>query len=442
MNKRYSKSPKELGIPNLYQKHDGSFHFKFKIGGQHQRIKKLDAITKTMAKQEAERKQAAHNAARNGLKDSDGLPYADPFAEASVDVHTTCGAIREAWKAAGCPSFGTVPQPLQPEERETYLQEMSHSVDFFLDTEAEALTLKLLDDFFAAMLKEKPTSYARTVDKSLSKLSAMLTWAVRREIIRTNPIRSKVKYRNSDDVIHCTAYQPRSDEELHQLGRYFLESGRTATEALGWQMLFEAYSGCRTSEILAMRMDAAEGTPGFVNWALGSLYVKRLKHGINPFVLLEQKEGIAPLVELIKAHREWHRARFGGRTPWYFPNREESGPIGSGSLVQGLRRATAVLNLPKRTSHGMRAFYVRTARSLGLDDTEISIRLGHRSGTDLVQKTYGVAEPNWRGKGLQDWLPAPATDTAYRDWLDTYSDTYFVSHASNSEQLQATVNCE
>ena len=438
MSKKYSKSPKDLGVPNLYQKADGGFHYKFTVNGV-VRPKKLDAITKTMAKKEAEQKQAAHNAARNDLKDSKGLPYADPFAEASVEIHTTCGAIREAWKAAGCPSFGTVPQPLQAEKRETYLQEMSHAVDFFKDVKAKALTLKLLDDFFAAMLKGKPTSFARTVDKSLAKLSALLTWAVRREIIGINPIRTKVKYRNSDDVIHCTAYQPRSDEELHQLGRYFLESGRVATEALGWQMLFEAHTGCRTGEILAMRMDAAEGSPGFVNWALGSLYIQRLKHGINPFVLLEQKEGIAPLVDLIKAHREWHRARFGGRSPWYFPNRDGSGHLGETSLVQGLKRATAVLGLPKRTSHGMRAFYVRTARSIGLDDTEIAIRLGHRSGTDLVQKTYGVAEPNWRGKGLQDWVPEPVADTAHRAWLGTYEGTYLSSHAGNSGQLWATV---
>lgn len=441
MSKKYAKSPKDLGVPRLYQKTDGGFHYKFTINGV-LRYKKLDAITKTMAKKEAEHKQAAHNAARNGLLDSNGLPYADPFAAVATVDSTTCGAIRDAWKAAGCPSFGTVPQPLQTDKRDVYIQEMSHAVNFFKDTPAEHLSLKLLDDFFAAMLKGKPTSYARSVDKSLSKLSALLTWAVRREIIKTNPIRTKVKYRNSDDVIHCTAHQPRSDEELHQLGRYFLEGSRVATEALGWQMLFEAYTGCRTGEILAMRMDAREEEPGFVNWALGSLYIKRLKHGINPFVLLEQKAGIAPLVDLVKAHRAWHRARFGGRSPWYFPNRDKTGPAHKNSLCHGLARATAELNLPKRTSHGLRAFYVRTARSLGHDDTEISIRLGHRSGTDLVQKTYGVAEPNWRGKGLQDWLPEPVTDTAYKAWLGTHLSTHLGSNLDNSGQLQSTAACE
>ena len=86
----------------------------------------------------------------------------------------------------------------------------------------------------------------------------------------------------------------------------------------------------------------------------------------------------------------------------------------------------------------MRAFYVRTARSLGHDDTEISIRLGHRSGTDLVQKTYGIAEPNWRGKGLQDWLPETVADTAYKAWLDTY----LGSNLDHSGQLQPTAACE
>ena len=111
------------------------------------------------------------------------------------------------------------------------------------------------------------------------------------------------------------------------------------------------------------------------------------------------------------------------------------GPI---SLVQALGRATAAPDLPKRTSHGMRVFFVRTARSVGLDDTEIAIRLGHRSGTDLVQKTYGIAEPNWRGKGLQDWLPEPVTDTAYKAWLGTP----LGSNLGNSGQLQSTATCE
>ena len=189
---RFSKTPKELKVPKLYQKADGGFHYKFTINGKPRVVKKLDAITKTMAKKEAEHKQAAHNAARNGLLDSNGLPYADPFAVATVDK-TTCGAIRDAWKAAGYPSFGTVPQPLQAEKREQYLQVMNHAVNFFENTPAERLTIKLSDNFFTAMLKGKPTSYARTVDKSLSKLSALLTWAVRREIIKKNPIRTKVK---------------------------------------------------------------------------------------------------------------------------------------------------------------------------------------------------------------------------------------------------------
>ena len=90
----------------------------------------------------------------------------------------------------------------------------------------------------------------------------------------------------------------------------------------------------------------------------------------------------------------------------------------------------------------MRAFFVRTARSLGHDDTEISIRLGHRSGTDLVQKTYGIAEPNWRGESLQDWLLEPVADTAYKAWLGTHLSTHLDSNLDHSEQLQSTAACE
>ena len=80
-----------------------------------------------------------------------------------------------------------------------------------------------------------------------------------------------------------------------------------------------------------------------------------------------------------------------------------------------------------------------------MDDTEIAIRLGHRSGADLVQKTYGIAEPNWCGKGLQDRLPEPVADTAYKAWLGTPLDTSLFSKRAtlgNSSPLLPVSNLD
>ena len=407
---KYIKGPKELNVPSLYLNEAGVYYYKFRIHGKAGCIKKLDGRTPAICRQEADRKQQAHDAARNELIDPrSGAVYVDPFATGvveRVDSPTTVSAIGAAWRAAGWPEFGSL-RPLPFEKRNIYEEVMAKAVEFFADYEAEDLTQKDLDDFFAWRTKgAKPGQLLRSVDMALNKLSAMLTWAARRAIIRHNPIRSKIRYQQGADVHHCTEFMPRSDEELHKLAAFFF-NGSLTSEVLGWQLLFEAYTGCRTSEILKLRMDANEGEAGFVNWALGNIYVNRAKGGRFPYVVLEQAEGHSPLVDLIKAHRTWHRANFNG-SPWYFPSRYDrngDGHVSKGALSKALKRATASLGVARRTSHGLRAFYVRTCRSLGLDDTEISIRLGHRSGVALIEQTYGEAEPNWRGKGLQDWMP-------------------------------------
>jgi hypothetical protein len=48
---------------------------------------------------------------------------------------------------------------------------------------------------------------------------------------------------------------------------------------------------------------------------------------------------------------------------------------------------------------------VRVARSQGISDSEIAIRLGQGSGVALVEKTYGTAEPGWIGSKKLDWIP-------------------------------------
>ena len=59
----------------------------------------------------------------------------------------------------------------------------------------------------------------------------------------------------------------------------------------------------------------------------------------------------------------------------------------------------------------MRAFYVLIRRSWGIDDGQIAVELGQRSGAGLIATTYGDVPPNWRNGGgpKLKWLPKGET---------------------------------
>lgn len=414
---RWAKSPKDLGVPNLYQMTNGRFYYLFKVRGTKKKLS-LDAKTKTLARQEGEKKQADHNAAMNGLLDGQGKPIKDPFGESKVDVQTV-GWLYEQWEAADFPDPESL-LPLNPVRRKKYKQVISKAVEYFKSTPVENLCQAEMDDFMVWRTKDATPQrpLTRACDTALDKLSVVIGWGIRRRIldVKTNPLIGRLKFTKQADVRHCTAVQPRSDEELHDIAGELMK-GRRESQSLAFQALFEAYTGCRTIEIVSLRLDAQEGEPGFINWAINTLYINRAKSGVNPFVNLEQAEGNTALYDLIRAHRKWHEDTWGADYPWYFPNRAGNGHVHKDSLDQALKRVTKILQLPHRTSHGLRAFFVRTARSLGHSDTEIGQRLGHRSGARLVETTYGEIEPNWIGKKIQDWLPEDPAEVAYKDWM-------------------------
>jgi integrase len=424
MSNKWLKTPEELG-PHLYLKHNGKFFYSFTINGEKRQRRALDAITKAFAHKEGRKKQADHDAFRNGLTAS------DPFAEKAVVTLITVGSLYAKWEGCGYPSFGKL-TPLTTDQREQYISTISKAIEFFKDYEVEKLGPKDLIDFFQWRTAGcKAGVNHRATDTALAKLSSLLSWARELEFIEVNPILQKRKFQDSDDVKHCTEFMPQSDEELHELCGWFIKKERKkfcpmpahrARQVIGWRLLFEAYTGCRTSEITGLRFDAKEGEPGHVNWPLRYLSITRAKAGKFPYVVLDQVEGNTALVDLIAAHRAWHREAYGGQTQWYFPDRSLAQIHPKSSHIStALQEACKALGLPRRTSHGMRAFYVATLRSLGLDDTEVAIRLGHRSGVQLVEATYGEAKPNWRGSKLQDWLPEPIEGLAYQSHAQSHA---------------------
>lgn len=243
----------------------------------------------------------------------------------------------------------------------------------------------------------------RTTDHELSTLANALDFSG----ISTEPIRDRKKFYQASKARHCRDCAPESGDELHDMVERLL-SGNVRTQVLGWQALFEAFTGCRTNEVLRWRMDASKrGEPGFIEdgkW----LWLHRSKRGVNPWVVLENRPEMAALMA---AHSEWHRINYPA-SPWYFPSPgNPDRPLRIWALTARLGDMHRVGDLRRKiTSHGLRAFYVLVRRSQGIADGQISAEIGDRT-IALIENTYGALPANWQGGDAVSFMPrtkAPA----------------------------------
>lgn len=234
---------------------------------------------------------------------------------------------------------------------------------------------------------------ARTLDLELGALSTALNAAVRSGSLPSNPLSGRKAFVNRESVRHCRDVMPRDAEEVHQIARALLDS---PAPAVGWQFLTECFTGLRTREALALRMDAKDKGPGAVEGRY--LYVGRSKRGVLPFVELHPG-----LMDLLAEHAAWHAQEAGG-SPWYFPGRSLFLPLAPDSLGHALARVCRSLNLPLRTSHGCRAYYVTVWRSQGLANEQIAAMIGDRSAR-LIETVYGALPEVWSGGAPLTFLP-------------------------------------
>jgi integrase len=349
----------------------------------------------------------------NGLLDGQGKPIKDPFGESKVDVQTV-DWLFGLWEAAEWPFFKTL-RPSTTAQREYAKKNLTHPLKFFKGVEIASIDAPKLNQYFLWRTKNAAAgANLRATDIDLSSLSSLFGWGVQLGHIPSNPIYQRKRFSTCDDVKNCSLYQPRSDEELHDHARLMMD-GERSSQSLGFQMLFEAYTGCRTSEVLAMRLDAKEGQSGYIEWAAGTIRINRAKRGVLPNILIEQFAGSTALLDLIHAHKKWHKKAWGD-SPWFFPGVGGSQPVGATSLGKKLNKTAKALGVGKRTSHGMRAFFVRTMRAQAFPDEEIALRLGQNSGADLITRVYGEREVGWIGCKAQDWLPENPAEVAYKKW--------------------------
>lgn len=288
-------------------------------------------------------------------------------------------------------------------------------LEFWDKIPVEEVTLKTCDQYFDWRRRKLTRgSGERTVDLELNTLNNSMVWASRDELIRTNPLYGRIRYRVDKKVKHCREFMPRDSDELHTIAKAFFS--RKGSEVLGWQTLFEAYSGLRTEEAIGLRTDAKAQEPGWITTDGAYLCVRRSKdqESVNPFATSNPG-----LDATLAAWRRWKAQRFPG-SPWYLPspvNPEK--PIDISALshalirIQKTRKIGGKNQIPpvldhKVTSHGMRAFYVTIRRSHGTTDAQIAWEIGHSSGGSTLAEVYGGIPPGWlAGKAPKfDWLPS------------------------------------
>ena len=243
----------------------------------------------------------------------------------------------------------------------------------------------------------------RAVDMEFNTLSNAVLWAMRCDLIRQNPLNfRRPRYCCAKNVRHCREFMPHDTEALHEIAALMFSDSRA--ETMGWQMMFEAFTGLRTCEALRMRTDAKPYEPGWITKDGKSLCVRRAKNqeSVNPFVLIH--EGLAAW---LKAHKAWKKSRY-PKSPWFFPNYRD--PVGKHAddfaLSQSLRRRRNTIG-KKITSHAMRAFYVTVRRSNGIPDIQIAYEIGHTSAGKTLASVYGGVPPHWladEGPKMK-WMP-------------------------------------
>ena len=191
---------------------------------------------------------------------------------------------------------------------------------FWDGKEVGALTQNNWDDYRdwrRINCSRKGSSCNRATDLDKNYLSNACKWAIRKEKLADNPMSKIGKFSSYLKAKHCKAYSPQKAEELHAAVRAVFNSPKS--EALGWQALFEAASGCRTAEILQLRLDAQADEPGYI--LDDNICVRRCKNvgRENPFVNLTPEFKV-----IISAHKIWHD-RYYPNNPWYFPNVRDRG---------------------------------------------------------------------------------------------------------------------
>jgi integrase len=219
-----------------------------------------------------------------------------------------------------------------------------------------------------------------SVDLELTTLSNVFSLAVRRVVVKLNPLVGRGRYSLAEDTRHCREVAP-TPEGLKQIEH----SLRARNEhGMADVVCFLAYSGLRIGEALPLDWDA-------VDWEQQILRVKREKRGIMPWVpILPEMEA------LLRRMREQTTSRL------LFPSPYHPDTPRAGSAVRNrLTAACRALGLRHVTPHGLRSYFVTQARQSGLSDAEIAMLIGDKTGPAIIARVYGDVRPDHLFKQAQ-----------------------------------------
>jgi integrase len=406
--------------PGIYRdSRTGNFYERPVVAGR-PTWRKLDGHTLKLARESFAQRRADATRSRLGLA-------ADPYRPKTP----TCGALIEAYVAAGCPGRNfeprTGPQLTKEQSRLKALKAF-----WAARNPTEIRAAPDCAEYFATRRKTVRRGHGgRAVDLETTTLAAVFDWAIANRHIDANPLKQRPRFRQKT-VRHCRDVAPLTAEEVHALPRHFFEVRRSQT--LGWQVLLEFMTGCRTSEILQLRWDAKKPSePGFIEgeW----LWLNRTKGGVNPFAHIHPA-----LRTCLDALRLWQDSLPPQwRSAWFLPSLHTQGqPLHVGALTHALRTAGPLITERPITSHGFRSFYVTVRRSQGIADAQIAAEIGDKSGAAIITQTYGAIPPNWRGGGKAlTWMPDKA-EPAWKFFEERKRDCMpnCMQPAQTNEQLQ------
>ncbi len=326
-------------------------------------------------------------------------PYAEPVAKTPATVTLTMGDVIARYEADGYPD-----KHRSARTGQTLDDEISHCerlTQFWAGVPVDSAGPAACDRYHTWRGHQgfHQGTGNRQVDRELNTLNNACRWAVRCELLKSNPLAERPHYQKSTDVKHCREFMPRDAEELHDAAREFFKHPHSVV--LGFQLLSEAYSSLRTQEVLKWGVDNF----GSATSDGKNINVWRCKgqHSVSPFVTVN--EGMAALR---KAHADWKAVNYPDASE-FFPS-HCGGSVSKGALVRALGRLFKSGKIKRKlTSHGAgRAFYVLVRRSHGISDAQIASELGHTSGGACITSTYGGVPDAWRkGDGPRlSWLPA------------------------------------
>jgi integrase len=213
----------------------------------------------------------------------------------------------------------------------------------------------------------------RSVDLELTILANVFHLAVRRGVLKSNPLASRSRYSVAEEIRHCREVAP-TPEGLEQI-EYWLRARNEHGAAD--VICFLAYSGLRIGEALPLDWDA-------VDWGQKILTVKREKRGIMPFVpILPEMETI------LRGMQKRASSHFLFPSP-FDPNTQRD----DSAIRHRLTAACRALGLRHVTPHGLRSYFVTQARQSGLTDAEIAMLVGDKTGPAIIALTYGDVRPD------------------------------------------------